>query len=134
MPFVHQSRVRFADTDASGRIHFTAMLRHFEASEHEFLRSIGSRYVDIIPTGVTFPRVHVECDYTSVVAFDDLMDIEVRVEKVGNSSFTLAYSASVSGRPVAHGKITIVCVDIAAGKSRPLPEELAKKLREQMGF
>ena len=39
--FIHRVRVAFVDTDASGRIHFTAMLRYFEAAEQEFLRSLG---------------------------------------------------------------------------------------------
>ena len=39
--FTHRVRVAFPDTDASGRIHFTAMLRYFESAEIEFLRSFG---------------------------------------------------------------------------------------------
>ena len=39
--FTHRVRVAFPDTDASGRIHFTAMLRYFESAEIEFLRALG---------------------------------------------------------------------------------------------
>ena len=129
MPFLYSSRVRFVDTDASGRIHYTAMFRHFEAGEQDFLRSIGVHYAELTPKGIGFPRVHAECTYTGAVGFDDLMNVEVHVARVGNSSYTLGFAASVGGRAVAHGKLTIVCLDLATEHSRPLPEELSRKLR-----
>jgi len=130
MPFLYSSRVRFVDTDASGRIHYTAMLRHFEAGEQDFLRSIGVFYKASYGSGVGFPRVHAECTYTSPVGFDDLLKVEVSVERVGNSSYTLGFAATVDERPVAHGKLTIVCIDLETQRSCPIPEELARKLRE----
>ena len=127
MSFVHASRVRFVDTDASGRIHYTAMLRYFEASEAEFFRANGLRLGDIQATGISWPRVHVECTYTGPVRYDDLVDVAVSVNRVGNSSYTLAFSGTLAGRPAAHGSITIVCLDTGTQRSRPLPEELATK-------
>jgi len=127
MPFVWPVRVRFVDTDASGRIHFTAMLRHFEAAEIEFLRSLG---LDSREAAVSFPRVHVECTYTAMVRFDDLLEVSVRVERVGNSSYKLAFEARVEDRPVARGAVTAVCVDTNTGRARPLPLELAEALTQ----
>jgi acyl-CoA thioesterase FadM len=43
-PFTLQTRVGFIDTDASGRIHNTAMFRYFEAAETEFMRRLGIEY------------------------------------------------------------------------------------------
>ena len=129
MPFVFSTRIRFVDTDASTRIHFSAMLRYFESAEQEFLRSLGHEFSNLEDGGMGFPRVHVECSYSSMVRYDDLMNIEVTVQRVGNSSYTLAYAASVAGRPVAQGTITVVCIDLKTQRSRPLPERLAGKLR-----
>lgn len=129
MPFVYSTRVRFVDTDASGRIHYTAMLRHFEAAEQDFLRSIGAFYKTGYLAGMGFPRVHAECDYTGPVAFDDPLEIEVRVDRVGNSSYTLGFAARVDGHPVAHGRLTIVCIDLGTERPRSIPLELAGKLR-----
>src|SRR5215467_14557127 len=103
-PFTIQSRVRFSDTDASGRIHYIALLYHFDNAEAEFLRSRGVGYTVIQDEKVGFPRVHVECDYTGVLVYDDLMQIEVRVDRVGASSFTLAFDARVDGNHKARGK------------------------------
>jgi acyl-CoA thioester hydrolase len=127
-PFIWQSRVRFGDTDASGRIFYISLLRHFEAAEHEFLRNLGCPYTSFQAPKVDFPRVHVECDYTSPLAFDDLLDIEVTVERVGRSSFTFGFTVRVEGREAARGKLTIVAMDPVTHKSTPLPEALRDAL------
>ena len=44
-PFSWRTRIRFIDTDASQRIHYTALFRHFEAAEEEFLRSFGQSFL-----------------------------------------------------------------------------------------
>lgn len=130
MAFVFQSRVRFVDTDASSRIHYSAMLRHLEAAEQEFLRSLGFIYVDPHTQGYGYPRVHVECDYTSMVAYDDLLAIEVRVDRIGRASFKLAFEVNVEGRHVARGNFVIACVDFETRRSRPLPEDFVALLKK----
>lgn len=127
-PFSWQLRVRFVDTDASGRIHYTAMLRFFEAAEAEFLRSLGVLYSSIENEQTSYPRVHVECTYTDAVLDDDLVDIAVVVERVGVSSFTLGFRASVHGKVAAHGRIVIVCMNRRTQKAQPLPEAFARTL------
>ena len=125
--FVWQERIRYVDTDASGRIHFTAMLRYFETAEQEFLRSRGVSYQEL-ESRLGYPRVHVECDYTSALSFDDLVEISVDVARVGRSSFTLSFRAICDGRDAAKGAITVVCMNRKTQKSHELPPLLAKAL------
>jgi acyl-CoA thioester hydrolase len=128
-PFVWESRIRFVDTDASGRIHYTALFRHFEAAEFEFLRAVGCPYTSFAEEGVSFPRVHVECDYLAALHCDDLIATAVTVERVGGTSFTFAFGVSIGGRAAAKGKITVVCIDPATQRPRAVPERLALALR-----
>src|SRR5260370_34749528 len=125
-PFAWESRIRFVDTDASGRIHYTAMLRHFEAAEFEFMRSLGDPYGSLEGS---YPRVHVECDYLSALVCDDLISTAVTVDRVGSTSYTLAFAVSVEGRAAAKRKITVVCIDRKAQRPQPIPEPLAESLR-----
>ncbi|HTT64772.1 MAG TPA: thioesterase family protein [Bryobacteraceae bacterium] len=127
--FTHRVRVAFPDTDASGRIHFTAMLRYFESAEIEFLRSLGYRYRDV--PGVGFPRVRVECEYRAAVGFDDELDIVVAVTRVGTSSYTLKFAALKDGAVAANGSIVVVCVGLP-GRAQPLPEVLKEALRRAL--
>jgi YbgC/YbaW family acyl-CoA thioester hydrolase len=128
-PFVYHSPVRFVDTDASERIHYTAMLRHFEAAEDEFMRALGCHYSGMESGEVGYPRVHVECDYTGEVVFGDVLAIAVTVERVGATSFTLAYDATVEGRRAARGRIVIVSMDRGTKRASEMDAGLAAALR-----
>jgi YbgC/YbaW family acyl-CoA thioester hydrolase len=132
-PFIYQGRVSFADTDASGRIHYIALLYHLDAAEAEFLRSRGVGYRVIQDEKVGFPRVHVECDYISALVYDDLIDIAVTVNRLGQSSFTLAFDVSVQGRAAARGKVTVVSIDREKQRACPLPEKLRAALSQSSG-
>jgi acyl-CoA thioester hydrolase len=127
--FAYRVRVAFVDTDASGRIHFTAMLRYFEAAESEFLRSLGFQYRDA-PPDIGFPRVHVESDYRAAVGFDDELDIGVSVKRVGTTSYTLEFHAMKAGTTVSNGSITAVCVNRRTGRAIAMPEALREALRK----
>jgi acyl-CoA thioester hydrolase len=130
-------RVPFADVDSTERIHFTAMLRYMENAEHELVRSLGfpraTTFLD-----VAFPRVHVSCDYRGAVCYDDELTIEARVDHVGRTSWTVAFtayklpdagsSAQDEGQVVAEGRMTIVAMDPETERPMPLPEGLRSAL------
>jgi acyl-CoA thioester hydrolase len=131
-PFVWKSRIRFVDTDASRRIHYTALFRHFEAAEDEFFRALGHPY-DMEHSAAVYPRVHVEADYTAALVYDDAVDIEVLVERLGRSSYTLAFRVMKTGAEAARGKITVVCMDPRTQRSREIPADFAALLRGAAG-
>ena len=108
------------------------MLRHFEAAEHEFLLHLGFPYSQISSRDIGFPRVHVEVDFQSAINYNDMLDIEVSVGRIGASSFTFLFHASVEGRPAASGKIVVVAMSPATKKSCPVPEVLAAALRPHL--
>lgn len=127
-PFIWPSRVRFADTDASGRIHYSALFRHVEAAEMEFFRAIGKPFPALLSLDMKFPRVHVEADYMAALHSDDPIEIAVWADRIGRSSYTLAFEITASGRPAARSRIVVACMDGKTQKARPLPEELVKLL------
>jgi acyl-CoA thioesterase FadM len=58
-PFIYETRVRFGDTDASGPIFYASLLRHFDAAETEFIRSINWTYKGLgFPTRARGGRFH----------------------------------------------------------------------------
>jgi YbgC/YbaW family acyl-CoA thioester hydrolase len=127
--FTWNSRIRFVDTDASGRIHYSSMFRHLEAAESEFLRSIGIRYPNSTTEEIAFPRVRVECDYLGPLRYDDEIAIDVSVERVGRSSFTLAFDVRKAGDLMARGRMTVAAMAVSTQRSTALPDFLANALR-----
>jgi YbgC/YbaW family acyl-CoA thioester hydrolase len=125
MVFRWTIRILFIDTDASGRIHYTAMFRYFEAAEIEFFRSIDSNHVY---TEMGFPRVHVECDYRSAIRCDDQLVIEVSVGRVGNASIQLKFRALNDELEVAEGKVIIAAMDRTTQRATAIPPALRERL------
>jgi YbgC/YbaW family acyl-CoA thioester hydrolase len=140
MPQVIKIRVPFSDVDSSERIHFTAMLRYMEIAEHELVRSLGFPRATTLKN-IAFPRVHVTCEYLKAIRFDDEITIEARVEHVGRSSWTVAFTARLppqaggkgperdeEGEVGARGQMTIVAMDPETEQARSLPDDLRSAL------
>ena len=125
-PFRFQARIRFIDTDASGRIHYTAMFRYFESAEIELMRTIGVSYD--MTRSYNLPRVHVECDFMKMLGHDDLIDIEVSLTKLGRSSIRFEFRTLKAGELAAKGVVIVACADSKTKKSVPIPDDLRAKL------
>jgi acyl-CoA thioester hydrolase len=103
-------RIEFGDTDMAGIVHFANFFRFMEAAECEFLRSRGlSVKMDWQGQAIGFPRVSASCDYVRPARFEDLLDVAVRIDRIGNKSVTYAFEFSRGGELVANGKVTSVC-------------------------
>ncbi len=133
-PFHTTRFVEFADTDMAGIMHFSAFFRFMEAAEHALLRSLGmSVFKEAGGEVVTFPRVAATCEYYSPARCEEVLDIEVTVERVGTKSVTYDFALSQAGRKVARGSMTSVCCRVPHGGvpiSIPIPDEISSKLRE----
>ena len=125
-PFRFQARIRMIDTDASGRIHYTAMLRYFEEAEMEFLRTLGINRPN--SGSYNLPRVHVECDFFRVVKLDDVIDIEVSITSIGRSSLRFEFQTFSAAQLAAKGAVVAVCADQSTLRSVRIPDDLRARL------
>ena len=126
-PFRYQTRIRFVDTDASGRIHYTSLFKFFEAAETELFRSFGISYTK---GSFNFPRVHAECDIQLALVHDDLIEIEVCLTKLGKSSMRFEFKTFKEGNLAATGAIVMVCMDRQSQRAIPIPDELRARFAE----
>lgn len=125
-------RVEFRDTDAAGMMHFSMFFVYMEQAEHEMLRHLGlSVHCEDEQGPISFPRVAARCDYQLAVHFEDLLQIEVSVVRLGKKSVTYEFSFIHDGRPIASGQITTVCCRFESDgtpKSISIPTWIAEKL------
>jgi acyl-CoA thioester hydrolase len=131
--FVTTRRVEFSDTDAAGIMHFAAFFRMMEQAEHELLRSVGlSVMIDDAAGKMSWPRVAAKCDFRSAARFEDVLQIEVQIVRLGTSSITYSHRFLRDGQLLAEGQITAVCCRVALGQppeSIPIPAAFAEQLR-----
>jgi 4-hydroxybenzoyl-CoA thioesterase/acyl-CoA thioester hydrolase len=126
--------VEWADTDAAGIMHFSAYFIFMEQAEHEFLRS---RQLSVTmqrddQTTISWPRVAASCSFQGSACFEDLLDIDVAIERLGRKSVTYAFQFSRAGEPIAAGSMTSVCCVIEAHappRSIEIPADFVAKLR-----
>jgi YbgC/YbaW family acyl-CoA thioester hydrolase len=107
-------RVAWIDTDAGGRIHFTAAFRWAEQAEFGLYRRLGLLGDD----RGDYPRRRVEAEYLRVLVFDDEVEIRIRVDKVGHTSIRFVWEGVHDGEVAIAGAHTIVHVD---ENGRPAP-------------
>jgi acyl-CoA thioester hydrolase len=129
MPFRFQRRVDFCDTDVAGIVHFSNFFRYMEAAEVAFLRERGLNVsLEWLGDHLGFPRVSATCDYISPARFDDVLDIDVRLDKLGSKSVTYVFDISRADAVIARGKMTSVCCRVGSDHSI-VPIEIPADIR-----
>ncbi len=138
LSFRTERRVEFCETDAAGIVHFSSLLLYMEQAEHAFLRSLGLRVIDqpadpAYPDRqrISWPRVRVEADFAGVARFEEVLSIDVGLQRLGGKSISYRFQLSVEGRPVASGSITAACCTVGPGnvlKAVPIPEFIRRRL------
>ena len=127
-------RVEFRDTDAAGMAHFSMFFVWMEQAEHELLRHLGLTVHLADENGtISFPRVASRCDYQRAVHFEDVLDIEIEIVRLGQKSVTYECTFTEGGRPVATGQTTTVCCRFQSDgtpKSIAIPTWIAEKLAQ----
>ena len=131
-------RVEFSETDMAGLMHFSNYFRFMETAEHGFCRSLGIPIVGSGPgVGMCLPRVHVECDYSVPLRFEDEVQVRLLVERKSRRSLTYQFRFmrlnGASPQEVARGRMTIVSIEFQPDGSLqavPLPAAIASQVEQ----
>ena len=119
-------RLRWADADAAGRLHFPRIFEIIEEAESELLRGIEWP-MDVRRKNYDFPRVHLECRFLRVLALDAPFRLRLTVGKLGRSSIRYDYQVFDTGEELAIvGTMTVVVLQ--NGKPTEIPEPLRAAL------
>ena len=120
-----QRRLRWADADAAGRLHFPRIFELVEEAESELVRSID--WPMNRSMGYDFPRVHVECRFLRVLTLDSPFRLRLTVGKLGRSSFRYDYQVFNADDELAiEGTMTVVVLQ--DGKPTEIPLTLRAAL------
>ncbi|MET8976957.1 thioesterase family protein [Streptomyces sp. NPDC004539] len=120
---VEPMRVAWSDTDAGGRIHWSAVFRWAESAEHAWLRRLGASPDD---TG-SYPRRATEATYHHPLRFGQSFEVHLTTTHLGTSSVTFAWTITSDGLTCVTGRHTVVHVG-PDGRPAAWPESLRKGL------
>ena len=123
-----ERRLRWADADAAGRLHFPRIFEIVEEAESELVRSIDWPMNRSL--GYDFPRAHVECRFIRVLSLDEPFRLRLAVGKLGRTSFRYDFQAFNDDEELAlEGSMTVVVVQ--DGKPTEIPPTLRAALSKE---
>ncbi|MGD2139938.1 MAG: thioesterase family protein [Burkholderiales bacterium] len=129
--FVHTLRVRWAEVDMQGIVFNGHYLAYFDVGVTEYYRAIGRPYPDaIVSEGSDLYAKKAEIEYHASAEYDDLVDVCVRVARIGRSSFQFRIELYRGDELLVSGALIYVNANPATRKSTPLPESLTGIFRE----
>ena len=123
-PFKYSSltRVGFSDTDAQGIVYYGRYLPYFDSARVEYHRHLD--LLETQPGEHEFVMRANTIEYHAPARFDDLIEVFIRVSRVGRTSVTYECAAYRTEDDVlmVTAAQTLVLVDLDERRARPIPE------------
>ena len=132
-PFKYSAfvRVGFSDTDAQGVVYYGRYMPYFDLARTEFHRHLGRVHLG----DVDFAMRAVTVDYVAGARFDDLLEVFVRVERIGTTSITYDHAVYriEDDTLMATAKATLVCIALDARRAVAVPQGFRDRIFEFEG-
>jgi acyl-CoA thioester hydrolase len=123
-------RVRWAEVDRQGIVFNGHYLTYFDVGITEYYRALGYPYPDgLAQHGTDLYVRKAEVEYHASAEYDDEVDVCVRVERLGRSSFDFRVEIHRTDQLLVSGKVIYVNADPMARKSAPLPDFLRNAIK-----
>jgi acyl-CoA thioester hydrolase len=130
--FASFTRVGFSDTDAQGIVYYGRYLPYFDAARVEYHRHLDMLRLDF--SGEFVMRAS-SIEYHAPARFDDLLEVFIRVARIGRTSATYEMAAYRVEDDVlmVTATQTLVLVDLDERKACPIPDVVRERIRSFEG-
>ena len=130
------TRVGFSETDAQGVVYYGRYMPYFDLARTEYHRHLDLGRVRVGDGDFAMRASSVE--YHAPARFDDLLEVFVRVERIGTTSVTYdhaAYKLANGGDDelMVTAKQTLVWIDLAQRRPLPVPDLFRRRILEFEG-
>jgi len=126
--FSASTRVGFSDTDAQGVVYYGRYMPYFDLARVEY-----HRHLDMLRAGPhdrEFVMRAMSVEYHAPARFDDMIEVDVRIARIGTSSVTYEFAAFLEGRVLAvTATQTAVLVDLGSRRPNPIPDWWREKIK-----
>lgn len=123
-------RVYYEDTDVGGVVYYANYLKFFERARTEWLRATGVQLSTMAAeSGLTLVVREARIAYHAPATLDDALAVTARIDRLGRASMVLTQRCLRGETVLAEGEIRIGCIDLAAKRAAPLPEDVHRRLK-----
>jgi acyl-CoA thioester hydrolase len=120
------ARVGFSDTDAQGVVYYGRYMPYFDLARTEYHRHLGR----VSLGNVDFAMRALTVEYVAPARFDDLLEIFVRIERIGTTSLTYDHAAYRDDELMATAKATLVCIALDERRAVAVPDSFRAQVNE----
>jgi acyl-CoA thioester hydrolase len=127
--FFYPLRVRWGECDMQGIVFNPRYMEYVDAAFTEYWRTIGMPYPEAFLAGGTDTfMVAANIAYRDAARFDDELDIGIRTEYFGSTTFRIGFSIRRGGAELVHGTGAYVNGDRTTRAPTPLLPALVDKV------
>lgn len=129
--FHHTLRVRWAEADMQGIVFNGHYLTYADVGITEYFRAMGQTYSgETGANGSDFFAVRTLLEYRSPARFDELLDVHVRIARLGNSSMQFLIGIYRAEELLVNGEIVYVHADQSSRRPSPIPASFRSAVSE----
>ena len=130
--FHHRIDVRFRDCDAMGHVNNAVYFTYLEQARFAYWRQLLLGRAGPSPQMIL---ARAECDFRTPANFGDVVEVRLRVESLGRTSFTCEYEIvdSKDRHLIAAAKSVQVMYDYTAGLPIPIPDDIRDRIEDFEG-
>lgn len=134
--FTLRIRVRYNECDAQNVVFNARYADYVDLASTEFLRAALGGYQELLAQGYENQIVKLLIEWKAPARFDDVLDLNVSVGRMGNSSFTLhtEVRSSAGHALIATAEAVYVFVNAADFSSCPIPNFVRDKFGQEGNF
>jgi acyl-CoA thioester hydrolase len=126
--FIHRLRVRYGECDPQGVVFNANYVAYLDVVSTELWREALGRYQDLVDSGIDMVVAEVHIRFVGSAEFDDEIEFEARLVRLGSTSMVTEVDATVGGRPVVWARLRHVFIDAAAKEKTEMPAHVRKAL------
>ena len=127
-PYVHPLRVRYGECDPQGIVFNANYFAYFDVALTELWRDAIGPYGAMMDTGTDMVVAEARARYLAPARFDEVLDVEVAVTRLGNTAMTTLIHVRRDGALLVEGEMRHVFVDAASGAKKPIPDDIRRGL------
>ena len=120
---VWSSPVRYAECDGQGVVFNSHYLLYADEALTGLLRALGTPYEDLLARGLDTAVVASELTWVAPARYGDVVDVDAEVERIGRTSFTVAFTISVADQPCCRVRTSYVLTDLERSPTA-VPDDL----------
>ena len=119
-----QLRIRYGECDPQGVVFNANYFGYFDVVLTEAWREAIGPYTEMIESGTDLVVAEASARYLGSARFDEVIDLEWRITRLGTTGMSTRIDVSVDGRRVVEGTMRHVFIDPATKEKKEMPAEI----------